>query len=186
MVKFLVTGTMLTPKQQRFVAEYLIDLNATQAALKAGYSKRGIRVASSRLLADVNIQREIEDQLDARAARTGITQDKTLRELGRLGFSNMEDYAEWGDGYLKLRESADLTRAQKAAVIEVSCISVTVTKAGATETKSQVKIKLADKEGALDKIARHLRMYPKESGDININDAREVKLLVINADRDSD
>ena len=65
----------LTPKQERFVAEYLIDLNATQAAIRAGYSVKTAKQAGSENLSKPDIAKAVQDAQAARAARTEITQD---------------------------------------------------------------------------------------------------------------
>ena len=71
----------MTPKQQRFVQEYLIDLNATQAATRAGYSKRTAGQQGERLLKNVEIAAAVQAAMDARSARTGITQDYVLTTI---------------------------------------------------------------------------------------------------------
>ena len=71
----------LTPKQQRFVEEYLIDLNATQAAIRAGYSEKTARSIGQRLLTNVDIQKAIEDAQSKRAEQTQIDAAYVLRRL---------------------------------------------------------------------------------------------------------
>lgn len=71
----------LTPKQQRFVDEYLIDLNATQAAIRAGYSAKTANEQGSRLLANVKISDAVKTAQAARAEKTGITQDYVLKSV---------------------------------------------------------------------------------------------------------
>ena len=73
----------LTPKQERFVAEYLVDLNATQAAIRAGYSAKGATVRGSELLANRNVAVAIAAGQKNREQRTGITQDWALERLKR-------------------------------------------------------------------------------------------------------
>jgi hypothetical protein len=82
----------LTAKQQRFVDEYLIDLNATQAAIRAGYSEKTAYSIGNENLSKPEIAKAIEGAQTARAKRTEITADRVLTELGKLGFSNMQDY----------------------------------------------------------------------------------------------
>lgn len=74
----------LTPKQQRFVEEYLIDLNATQAAIRAGYSERTANEQGSRLLANVSISEAISEAQSKRSERTEITQDYVLSNLRKV------------------------------------------------------------------------------------------------------
>lgn len=71
----------LRPKQAAFVAEYLIDLNATKAAIRAGYSESTARAISCEILAKPDIQDAIRDAMQKRAERTGITQDKVLSDI---------------------------------------------------------------------------------------------------------
>jgi phage terminase small subunit len=71
----------LTPKQKRFVEEYLIDLNATQAAIRAGFSSRNADKIGSQLLGKTRVRAEIDAQLSARSVRTQITQDYVLQRL---------------------------------------------------------------------------------------------------------
>lgn len=76
----------LTEKQKRFVAEYLIEANATQAAIKAGYSPRTANEQGCRLLAHVSVKEAIEKARRKRELRTDITADRVLHELADIGF----------------------------------------------------------------------------------------------------
>lgn len=83
----------LTAKQQRFVDEYLIDLNATQAAIRAGYSEKNADKIGSELLGKTRVAEYILRRKKDRIERTEITQDMVLRELANIAFSNAADYA---------------------------------------------------------------------------------------------
>lgn len=74
----------LTPKQQRFVEEYLIDLNATQSAIRAGYSEKTANEQGSRLLANVSISEAIAEAQNKRTERTEITQDYVLTNIQKV------------------------------------------------------------------------------------------------------
>ncbi|OZN24864.1 terminase [Actinobacillus seminis] len=74
----------LTDKQQRFVEEYLIDLNATQAAIRAGYSEHLANTNANKLLQNTTIQKAISEAKKQRSERTQITQDEVLRDLQEL------------------------------------------------------------------------------------------------------
>jgi hypothetical protein len=78
-------------KQQLFVREYLIDLNATAAAIRAGYSKKTARQHAARLLTNVYISAEIQKATQARFRRLEITADAVLQELARLAFFDVRD-----------------------------------------------------------------------------------------------
>ncbi len=71
----------LTPKQARFVEEYLIDLNATQAAIRAGYSKKTAKQQGQRLLTNVDVQAAVTEAKETRSERTEITQDEVIQGL---------------------------------------------------------------------------------------------------------
>ena len=76
----------LTDKQKRFVAEYLVDMNATQAATRAGYSSRTANEQGARLLANVSVKEALEKERRKRERRTEITADRVLQELADIGF----------------------------------------------------------------------------------------------------
>ena len=110
----------LTPKQARFVEEYLIDLNATQAARRAGYSARTANEQGCRLLANVSVADAIAAAQNRRAQRTEVSADRVVAELAKIGFANMGDYLranEGGDPYL---DFSALTRDQTAVLQEVT------------------------------------------------------------------
>lgn len=76
----------LTPKQQRFIEEYLVDLNATQAAIRAGYSKNGAVTAASRCMANVNILAVLAEKREKLSQDTGITVERVLKGYAKLAF----------------------------------------------------------------------------------------------------
>ena len=76
----------LTAKQQRFCDEYLIDLNATQAAIRAGYSKRTAAASAARLLRNVKVQEYISEKQKEIEKRTEVTQDMVIKELAKIAF----------------------------------------------------------------------------------------------------
>ncbi len=83
----------LTAKQQRFCDEYLIDLNATQAAIRAGYSEKTAMEQGYQLLQKTSVAEYIAERKADRMERTEITQDMVLKELANIAFSNAADYA---------------------------------------------------------------------------------------------
>lgn len=80
----------LTEKQKRFADEYLTDLNATQAAIRAGYSEKTARSIGQRLLTKVDIQKYIQERLKERQERAEITQEMIVNELCKLGFAEVD------------------------------------------------------------------------------------------------
>ncbi|MCO7643255.1 terminase small subunit [Pseudomonas sp. S 311-6] len=155
----------LTAKQRRFVEEYLVDLNATQAAIRAGYSSKTAQEQGSRLLSNVMVAKAIEDAQERRSKRTEITQDAVLRELAKIGFADIRKVARWGNTTLQagvddegnpttevhhglaLVSSDEIDDDTAAAIAEVS------------EGREGLKVKFHDKKGALVDIGRHLGMF---------------------------
>jgi phage terminase small subunit len=155
----------LTPKQERFVAEYLIDLNATQAAIRAGYSADTANQQGPRLLVNVGIKAAIDAAMVKRAAKHDVTVDRIVSELAKLGFANMADYMVVGDDGLPRLNWSALSRDQAAALTEVTVEQVGDVKVGQLGDEEviapvhKVKFKLADKRGALVDLGRHLNMF---------------------------
>jgi phage terminase small subunit len=147
----------VTPKQEAFVREYLIDLNATQAAIRAGYSARTADVQGCRLLADVKVAKEIAKAMQAREKRTGITQDRVLQELARIAFFDPRDLLTEDGRPKPINELS----ADAAAVLVGMDITEETQPAdgGGRETVGYTKkMKLADKVAALGLAMRHLGM----------------------------
>lgn len=159
----------LTAKQRRFVEEYLIDLNATQAAIRAGYSKKNADTIGYQLLQKTPVQKAIQEAQKKLSKRAQITQERVLAEYAKIAFSDMRNVVTWGkdvrilvmpDGTvvkgngIELIDSCDLSNDAALAVAEIK------------QTKEGLAIKLHDKKGALDSIARHLGMF-KDSVDVN-------------------
>ena len=149
----------LTPKQQRFVEEYLIDLNATQAAIRAGYSEKTAKVIAAQNLSKLNVQEAIEEAQNKRAERTEITQDMVLQELAKIGFSNMLDYMTKTDSGDLVPDFSALTRDQSAAISEITVETYTEGRGEGAEEVKRVKFKLSDKRAALVDMGRHLGMF---------------------------
>src|SRR4030042_1544702 len=81
----------LTPKQDRFCEEYLVDLNATQAAIRAGYSEKTARQIANRLLTIVDIQERISELRDKLSKKAEVSVERVLKELVLIGFSDISD-----------------------------------------------------------------------------------------------
>lgn len=152
----------MTPKVARFVDEYLIDLNATQAAIRAGYSAKTAQEQSSRLLSNVIVQAAIDERIKAREKRTEITQDKVLAELAKIGFSDIRKAVKWGDGIaVKDPESGAVEIANGVALVGSDEIddATAASISEVSQTAQGLKIKMHDKRAALVDIGRHLGMF---------------------------
>ena len=144
---------MLTPKQSRFVEEYLLDLNGKQAAIRAGYSPKTAEVQGSRLLRNAKVQKALEAAVQARSRRTEVTADRVVAEFAKLAFADMRDY------WPKMGETVDLHRLDQDRTAAIGEITIDeVVDAGGTLHR-RTRLKLHDKKGALDSLARHLGMF---------------------------
>ena len=161
----------LTAKQQCFIDEYLIDLNATQAAIRAGYSAKTAYAKGSEM--NKRFAVEIAQAQAERSKRTEITQDAVLRELAKIGFSNMLDYVSVTDGGDLVPDFSALTRDQAAAIGEVTIEEYTEGRGDDAQNVKRTKFKLSDKRAALVDMGRHLGMFKdkiEHSGEISIKD----------------
>lgn len=148
----------LNAKQQRFVAEYLVDLNATQAAIRAGYSEKTAKQIGSRLLTNVDIAAAAAEAKEKQAERLGITADRVLQELAVVGFSDVWNYEADENGVLSLAENAP--KEASRAVASVKHKSRTVNgKDDYSETTHEVEYRLWDKNAALTNLGRHFKMF---------------------------
>lgn len=152
----------LSPRQERFVQEYLIDLNATKAAIRAGYAAKDADVQGPRLLGNVRVAEAVARAKAERSARIGLTADRVLEELAAVAFARMPDYAEWGTGkQMGLKLSEELTDHQAAAVAQVVETEKFIKTVGEDEQlmSRERSIKLHDKVPALVKLGQHIGMF---------------------------
>ena len=103
----------LTPKQERFVQEYLVDLNATQAAIRVGYRKKTTTEQASRLLTNVKVSEAIAKEQHALA-------EKVIAELALIGFANMQDYLNLSDPEKPTVDLSNLTPEHASLIAEVT------------------------------------------------------------------
>lgn len=175
----------LTAKQQRFVEEYLIDLNATQAAIRAGYSAKTAEQQGHQLLKKTLVAEAVAEARAKLSERAEITQDMVLRELAKIGFSDIRKAVRWAsnvavaapdersldeimeDGLGEIRhavtnqveliDSADIDDDTAAAISEI-----------AQTDRGGLKVKLHDKRAALVDLGRHLGLF-KDGASVVVN-----------------
>lgn len=141
----------LTAKQKRFVEEYLIDLNATQAAIRAGYSPNSARDIGSENLTKPHIRARVEEALAERSKRTGINADRVVRELARIAFVNAADVINFDTATLSENASEDDT----AAIASVRVKTIPTDAGEGVERE----IRMCDKLKALELLGKHLGMF---------------------------
>lgn len=179
-----VVSVALTEKQKRFVEEYLVDLNATQAAIRAEYSPKTAYSMGQRLLKNVEVQATIQQAKQERSQRTEITQDMVLKELAKVAFANGTDFAKVvcrevpmtsvdDDGNLQtvtklqqlveVRDTSMIPPEKRAAIASIK------------EGKYGIEVSSYDKVKALELLGKHLGMFDaraaqKPEGDSNLLD----------------
>ena len=161
----------LTPKQQRFVSEYLKTGNATEAVRQAGYqckSDDAARVQGARLLTNANVAKYITERMQERQQRTEVTQDMVVKELAAIAFARATDYVEIRSNgvcsTVVIKPTTNLSDQQIRAI------------AGIKEGANGIEIKLNDKEKALELLGRHLGMWNdkiKVDGEVTTNNPFE-------------
>jgi phage terminase small subunit len=149
----------LTAKQLRFVSEYLIDLTAKQAAIRAGYSAKTAEVQGCRLLSHAKVAAAITEGQAKLAQESGITVKRIVDELAKIGSSNMLDYMTVGADGLPYVDLSKLTRDQAAAIAEVTVDDFTEGRGENKRDVRRVRFKLADKRAALVDLGKHLGMF---------------------------
>ena len=150
----LAATPQLPPKRARFVDEYLVDLNATRAATRAGYSKKSAASQGERLLRNAQVQAAVAAGQEARGKETGITRERVLRELGIIAFSDVRHFTVSDLGELELVEGAP-DEAWRA----VSSVKhrITTTKTG--DAVRETEYRLWSKTDALHMAGKHLGMF---------------------------
>ena len=143
----------LTPKQQRFVDEYILDLNATQAAIRAGYSEKGATVRGAELLANRNVAAVIEAAKQRREKRTEITADRVLEGLAAVAFGDLRTLFSDTGALISPSDLPDAA-AKMLAGIEVSTVN-----RGEGDVEHVAKVKTNDRLKALELLGKHLGMF---------------------------
>jgi phage terminase small subunit len=182
------TETRLTPKQERFVAEYLIDLNATQAAIRAGYSKNGADVTGSRMLVNPKVSQAIQAAQKLRGEKLGIDSAWVLKQWVEIATADPNDVIQyrrvpcsscWPSVVEKVKldtinPDCPACAGQGRGIVHVNDTrnlkgSVRKLYAGVKLGKDGLQVLMRDQDAALLNIARHLGMF-KETFDVNIKD----------------
>lgn len=140
----------LSDKQERFCQEYLVDLNATRAYIRAGYSVKTAHSCAPRLLAKAGVRARVDELMARRARRTGITQDRVLCELARIAFVDPTQLIDFRTGQVRGEAPED----DRAALAGVKV------KDGADFSEHEVR--LHDKVRALELLGKHLGLFTEK------------------------
>lgn len=148
----------MNERQRAFVREYLVDLNATNAAIRAGYSPKAARAVASRMLTYANVKAAVEAGLEAKRNRALVSQDEVVRELARIAFSDVWHYQQGEGGTLEVIQGAP--EGASRAVASVKHKTRTIPQDGGEPiVHHEVEYRLWDKNTALANLAKHLGMF---------------------------
>jgi phage terminase small subunit len=158
------TSHTLTARQKFFALEYLKDLNATQAAIRVGYSPKTAFVQASRLLSNVKVQGEVQKAMDARAKRIEISADKVLQAIALQAFYDTRRLFDEDGNCKPIHELDDQTA---DALVSFEVVKKTRKRRGRKQQTitEVVKYRLADKRANRELLGRHLGLFK----DINIH-----------------
>lgn len=172
-----VKKSKLTAKQKRFCEEYLIDLNATQAAIRAGYSEKTANTIAAQNLAKRNIQEYLSGKQQKRSERTEITADKALLELAALAFTDRTELARVK--YVQARDAfgQPIFDEQTGKPLLMATVELTPTEelspnarkvvAAVKQGRNGVEVTSYDKIRALELLCRHLGLFNAEKSDVD-------------------
>lgn len=160
----------LTDKQEMFCVEYLIDLNATQAATRAGYSKLTANRIGSENLSKLDIQERIKELIENRKERCEVDADDILKHLDILRKSRIDEYVELVETEVLVDEANDIYKTVKSLEFksfnqlteeQLMCIE------SIKDTKNGIELKLHGKDWTIEKINKHIGFYEKDNEQAN-------------------
>lgn len=184
----------LTDKQKRFCDEYLIDLNATQAAIRAGYSQKTAEQTASRLLRNVKVQEYIAKRQKELSRSTEITQERVIKELALIAFSNNADYAHVVEKKLQVEAGGALVDVldKDGKPVMYRTVEPVLTEELTEEQKRALavikkgrdglEVKSCDKVKALELLGKHLGIFTDKI-EANVNDTTKNELQELLAQR---
>jgi phage terminase small subunit len=156
----------MNAKRMVFVKEYLIDLSATQAAIRAGYSKKSAFRIGYQLLQKTCIKEAIRVEMEERARRTDITADRVLKELAKIGFANLDDFVTINEDGIPSFDFSTADRDKMASLSEITHDSIWEGRGRDAQEVKRIKIKFHDKVKSLQLLGNHLGIFRENaSGD---------------------
>ena len=143
---------------ERFCRAYIVDLNATNAAISAGYSKKTAYSQGARLLKNVEVSARLAQLQKKQTDELDITAKRVLREISLLAYANMDDYVDVVDGK-RVLNTGKPTRDQMAAVSEITEDTTGGSGDGERKAVMRTRFKLVDKGLNLERLGRHLKLF---------------------------
>ncbi len=174
-------------RRDRFVQEYCKDLNATQAAIRAGYAQKGAHVQGSRLLSDAKVRGSIDQLLAKAAAANQVTIERTLKEIARIAYADVRKLYDQNGNLKPIHELDDDIAATIAGIEIDEHREEGELQEGGEPVPAQLtvtrKVKRFDKGKALDQcmafLGMHKSLNPAESGGmaltINLSGGKKLK-----------
>lgn len=166
-----VTEKKLTAKEERFCYEYCVDFNATQAAIRAGYSVKTAGAIGAENLRKPKIEKRIKQMQDNLAQTAGISALRIVKEHEKLAFS---DAGRFRDGWMSLKDFEDLTEEEKACIQEVQTKETTKVVNDMEITEVFIKIKLYDKQKSLDSLSSILGFNAPAKTELTGKDGKDL------------
>ena len=167
----------LNDRQSRFVDEYLVDLSATQAAIRAGYSKKTAGSQGFDLLKKPEIAAEIEKRRHLRAENTGLTVERLLEEAMRLAFFDIRKLVDKDGNPIPINE---LDAATAAAIQGIDVATIGNADVGVGQV---LKYKIADKNSAIERLFKHMGLFAKDNAQNNPAEAMQKLLAMVNGSK---
>ena len=151
----------LSNRERMFVREYLLDMNASQAGIRAGYSPKSIGRNICRVLRRPRVRAAIAAAMAARERDLQIDAREVLREIARVGFANMLDYVSVKEDGSAAVDLTGLTRDRAAAIAEITVAEGAETTGRVARGGRRVRLKLANKARSLHMLCRHLDLFAR-------------------------
>jgi phage terminase small subunit len=142
---------VLTERQKRFVQEYVKDFNGSQAAIRAGYSKKGSCVMASQLLIIPKVSELIKASTEKKTSEAEMERARIIRELKRIAFGSMKDIADWNGSGVEYKDSASLS---DDVLASISSVEESTNAHGGS-----LKIKQHDKIAAMKLLGKHYGLF---------------------------
>lgn len=152
----------LTNKQKMFVKEYLCDLNATQSAIRAGYSAKTASWIGPQLLGKTHVAEAIQADMNRRSAKIEISGEKVLQELAKLSFSDVRALFDRDGRLLPVHMLPDSIA---ASVSSVEVVTSRVPGTDPVEVEYTSKIRFWDKRASLELLGKHLVLFTDKGKD---------------------
>lgn len=167
----------LTPMQARFTEEYPRDWNGAAAAVRAGAQPKAATVTASRWLAMDKIKTVLAKKRQLLAERCDISAEKVLKELGLIGFANIEDFLKITPEGDPLLDFSSMTRDQAAAIASAEVEDYIEGRGEHSRNVRKVKIKMSDKRAALVDLGKYLGLFVERRMEVGEPKPVEVRFV---------